>query len=153
MITKIISTGLVALGLLVSGQASAHQSHIHHDRDKSRHHTHATPAFNVDSAQLVQARLISKGVKNRTLTRYEEKKLRKEQKEIAHLEYKYRKNGLQSWERKTLKKRLQASRDRIYAYMNNREYRRANHKRMSHSHNKTSKHMTGSATFTLWIGN
>ena len=145
MLKKIITTGVAALGLILSMQASAHQSHNHNDRDSNRYHKPTKPVFSVNRAQTIQARLISNGVKNHSLTRYEEKRLRQEQKEVASLEHKYRRGGLKKWERNTLEKRLKSSYKRIKSYMNNHEYRNVRH------HNKTSRHNSNSGSLTIWL--
>lgn len=153
MLKKILTTGVAALGLLLTMQASAHQSNNHHNgRDNNRYHKPTKPVFSVNRAQTLQARLINKGVQNRSLTKYEERKLRQEQKDIAHLEHKYLRGGLQSWERNTLEKRLKKANKRISSYMNNHERRQVKRKKQYHHHSKTSKHSSGNATFTMWIG-
>ena len=150
MLKKIITTGVAVLGLILSMQASAHQSH--NDRDHNRYHKPTKPVFSVNKAQALQARLINNGVKNRSLTRYEEKRLRQEQKELANLEHKYRRGGLKKWERNTLEKRLKSAYKRIKSYTSNHEYRQARHHKQSRHHNKTSRHTSNHGSLTLWIG-
>ena len=152
MLKKVITTGMAALGLMLSMQATAHQSHHHNGHDKHRYHKPTKPVFNVNQAQIFQANLINKGVKNRSLTRYEEKKLRLEQKQIAHFEYQYRRNGLQKWERNTLEKRLKSASKRIRSFMSNHEHRRVrHHKKPNRHHGQISHQHSGNSSFTLWI--
>lgn len=157
MLKQIITTGVAALGLILTMQASAHQSHHHNGRDNNRYHKPTKPVFNVNRAQSYQATLINSGVKNRSLTRYEENKLRKEQRAIAHLEHQYRRNGLQKWERNTLEKRLKSSSKRIKSYMNNHEYRPARHHKkpkhhkQSRHHHQSSHKNSSNGSFTVWI--
>ena len=146
MFKKIMTAGVAVLGLVLTMQASAH-----HSRDNHRNHKPSKPVFSVNKAQSIQANLIHRGVKNRSLTRFEEKKLRQEQNIIAHLERKYRHNGLQRWERNTLETRLKSSAKRIKSFMNNREYRHVRHHKKPRHHKHTSHHRSNNGTATLWI--
>ena len=157
MLKQILTTGIAALGLMLTMQASAHQSHNGHGHDKNRYHKPTKPVFSVNRAQSIQATLINNGVKNRSLTRYEETKLRNDQRSIAHLEHQYRRNGLQKWELNALEKRLKSASKRIKSYMNNHEYRpvrhhkKPRHYKHSRHHGQSSHKNSSNGSFTVWI--
>jgi len=83
-------------GLLLSAQVSAHQSESE-----------------IDKQQKEQAVMIKQGIKTCQLTKKEAKTLNATQDSIAALEKKYRKNGLQTSELKTLTSKLHDARVQI----------------------------------------
>lgn len=163
MLKQTLVSLLAVTSLTLSIQANAHQDNRH---GVSRHHWHQpapkpVPKFNINAAQARQAALINAGVKNRKLTRYEEKRLRDQQASIARLEHKLRHAGLNHWERKTLKQKLTASKHLIHSYLNNREYRKVRHNHRGHGghgghHNHGNniiwKKHTNGGTFSISIG-
>ena len=96
MFKKIVVTTVSISALLLAFQASAHSS-----------------ASKIDKQQKEQAVMIQQGMKNCKLTVKEAKSLKTTQDSIAALEKKYRVNGLQSWELKTLGSKLHESRVQI----------------------------------------
>lgn len=96
MIKQIAITVLSVSALLVSYQASAHNT-----------------ASEIDKQQSEQAAMIAQGMKTCQLTAKEAKALKTVQYEIAALEKKYRYGGLQSWELNTLTSKLHTARVEI----------------------------------------
>lgn len=96
MIKQIAITVLSVSALLVSYQASAHNT-----------------ASEIDKQQSEQATMIAQGMKTCQLTPTEAKSLKTIQSGIAALETKYRHGGLQSWELNTLTSKLHNARVEI----------------------------------------
>ena len=158
MLKQTLITLLAITSLVASVQASAHQDN---NRGHGARHWHqpqpkpVVPKFRINAAQARQAALINQGVQNRSLTRYEEKRLRDQQAGIARLEHRLRHAGLTKWERNTLKNQLIASRKLIKSYMNNHEHRkpRHHHHRGHNTHgNTTWNHSSRSGSFSISIG-
>ena len=90
-----------------------------------------------DNRQERQSSRIRKGVKSGELTRYEAKKLRKQQKEIANLSQKLKRDGkLSRHERQKLERRQDAASKKIAGLKHNDNYRRGSH----HHHGKGKHH-------------
>lgn len=96
MFKKIAMTAVSVSALVFTVQASAHNS-----------------GSEINKQQKEQSVMISQGIKTCKITPDEAKKLKKRQSTIAALEKKYRANGLQSWELKTLTSKLHDARVEI----------------------------------------
>ncbi|PID45177.1 MAG: hypothetical protein CSB47_09930 [Proteobacteria bacterium] len=97
MFKKFAITAVSITALVMSAQASA-----------ARY-----SSSEIDQQQKEQAVMIAQGIKTGMLTPSEAKQLKTQQQTIAALEKKYRANGLQSWELKTLSSKLHEARIQI----------------------------------------
>ena len=148
MIRNIIITSVAAAGLLLSAQASAHNSNNVTWKNGAHGHGHShnvkpqkrrAPKFRVNKEQREQAQMIKQGIKTCQITPSEAKTLNKQQNRINKAERKMRKDGLRRWERQKLKQRLHNARVQINKLTKNRKKcGRHNKKRrhgQNHSHN------------------
>lgn len=85
----------------------------------------AAPAMaqNINARQDTIERRIDMGVRNGALTRNEAVRLRADYRQIVRLENQYRRNGLSTWERRDLNRRLDALSTRIRVERRDRDYR------------------------------
>lgn len=156
MIKQVLITSIAAAGMLLSAQATAHNStgngstvwnnYTHGHNSHGRHvnptpvRRPAPPKFNVNREQRQQATMIKQGIKNCRITPREANKLNNQQNRIKNAERRMRKGGLQHWERMKLKKRLHKARVQINRLTKNGEKcRRGGHKRR-HQHNHGGNH-------------
>ena len=140
MIKQIVMTGFAAAALLLSAQVSAHQpghgkvwkSHSHKvtkQVTKSRRQVVQRPKFNVNREQRHQALMIKQGIRQCQITPREARVLNKMQKNIKRTERRMRKNGLQRWEVKQLKRSLHNARVKINRLSNNHKTCGRSHRR------------------------
>ena len=101
----------------------------HGDYDRDRRHDargddrrweHGGQGINQRQQRL--NRRIEQGVRNGSLTPREAYRLREESRQIAYLETRYRSNGLASWERADLDRRLDRLEYRVRSDRRDREY-------------------------------
>ncbi len=80
--------------------------------------------MSIDARQAMLDRRIDMGIRNGTLTRREANQLRREFRDIARLESRYRSGGLQGWERADLDRRFDtlSARIRVESRDNDRRY-------------------------------
>ena len=150
MIKQFIISSVAAAGLLVSAQATAHNtggtvvwnnsahghSHSHHVKPQRR-----APKFRVNKEQREQAQMIKQGIKTCQITPAEAKILNKQQKRINKAESRMRADGLQRWERQKLKQRLHNARVQINKLTkNNKKCGRKNKRKHSFKHSHNGKH-------------
>lgn len=84
---------------------------------------------------------IDKGVQRGELTRFEERKLRKQNRRIKRLYRDFRSDGrLNRSERKKLLKKLARASDRIYTLKHNDRYRKVQHHRRGKHHRRHDRH-------------
>jgi len=100
-ITTLALIGASAL-TLAAGAASAQPAR--YDRDYGRHDQGRWMSINERQANL--DRRIDMGLRNGALTRAEAYRLRAEFRDIARVENRYRRNGLNNWERADLDRRF-----------------------------------------------
>ena len=145
MIKQLFITGIAATGILLSAQSSAHNGNsgtiwnnsVHHHKHlhKVRRPAPKPIKFRINKEQRKQAAMIQQGIKNCRITPREANRLNNRQNRIKALERKMRRDGLQRWERKDLKKRLHNARTQINKLTNNRKRcNRYGNKRHQHSH-------------------
>ena len=66
---------------------------------------------------------IDQGIRSGALTRPEAARLRAQMRQVANLEYRYRRNGLTAWERRDLDRRFDAISARVRIQKHDRQYR------------------------------
>ncbi|HYD46342.1 MAG TPA: hypothetical protein VEA79_13835 [Phenylobacterium sp.] len=84
----------------------------------------AAPWQNINQRQANLDRRIDQGVRNHTLTAREAQNLRNEFRQLVRLEDRYRRGGLNNWERADLNRRFDALSARIRIERNDRQDRR-----------------------------
>ena len=91
-----------------------------------------------------QAWRIKKGIRSGELTPYEARKLRKQQRRIARMKYRYMSDGyLSHWERKKLNRTLNKASSRIYEFKHNNRYRYRTQSYPTYRHDVKRKHHDG----------
>lgn len=78
-------------------------------------------ANNINAHQAKIEQRINQGVRSHKLTQREASQLRVQVRQIAHLESRYRVNGLQNWERQDLDRRLDRLGAQVTAQINDRD--------------------------------
>ena len=136
MLKQITITTFAITALLVSMQASA--ANQHHSKGKG-----------IDKEQRQQAAMIKQGIKTCQITPREAKTLKTTQKRIAKLERKFKKNGLRSWERRTLISKLHSARVQINTLTKNRANCRSKHNRLNTKHSAKGSFQRGHNKFVV----
>lgn len=165
MLKQVVITGIAAMGLMLSVQASAHQSNSHTVRINHGHSGHHQPVkppkFRVNREQREQANMIKQGIKTCQITPQEARKLNAQQNRIKKAERRMRKDGLQHWERSKLKQRLHNARvniNRLTKNAKNCRPKRWNRSNAHHGHHgnanrrHNNNHVTGTWDLTSGRG-
>lgn len=88
----------------------------------------AAPGVNINRQQANVEHRIDVGQRNGSLTRGEASRLRAEVRQIAFLENRYRRDGLNTWERRDLERRLDVISAKIRIERHDRDTRRADNR-------------------------
>lgn len=162
MLKQVVITGIAAMGLMLSVQASAHQSSSHTVRINHGHSGHHKPAkppkFRVNREQREQANMIKQGIKTCQITPQEATKLNAQQNRIKKAERRMRKDGLQRWERSKLKQRLHNARVNINRLTKNakncrsKRWNRSNNHHRGNANRHHNNHVTGTWDLTSGRG-
>ena len=149
MIKKIVSGGIIALGIIISSPAMAHSYinvHIHEFEsiqpiNHVNHHHHrpkCVSAANIDQRQNNQQRRIRNGIKKGKIFAWEIKKLNKMQRRIHKQEKKMRRNGncLTKKEEKQLQNMLNKASKKIRQFKRNDFMRPVRHYHRPFNHDR-----------------
>lgn len=154
MIKQVLITSITAAGLLLSAQATAHNSGgsvtVWKNASNSHNHGHkhhvkkvrrAPPKYNVNREQRQQATMIAQGIKTCQITPREATKLNKRQAKINKTERRLRKHGLSYAESMKLKTSLHSARVQINRLTKNGKKcgRRAHKRSFKHGHKRVTK--------------
>ena len=166
MIKQVLITGITAVGLLLSAQATAHNqggqgTFWNNSAHGHGHNGHAQPQrrkFRVNREQREQAGMIRQGIRTCQITPREADRLNKQQNKINRAERRMRRgDGLQRWERQQLKQRLHNARVQINRLTKNRKtcnrHRGHNNHNGGHRNNHSSWNFSnGHGSFSINVG-
>ena len=105
---KTIVIALAAVTALGSAVPAAAQYARSYDRSYDQRYDRGARFMSINERQARLERRIEQGMRSGQLTRAEAYRLRREFQRIAHLENRYRANGLNGWERADLDRRFDA---------------------------------------------
>jgi len=131
MKTLLLSMAAAAALTSVAAPAAAQSYGRYDPSDRRYEQPHGRDHVSINQRQQRLAQRLDRGVMRGDLTRNEARRLHMQAREIAHLEARYRVNGLNSWERSDLDRRF----DRLEAMVrferrdgdNRRDYGRRDH--------------------------